>query len=102
MALFSLKKIAALAQHKQAYLRGVSLYNAGKVKDTRRVHSDFYAEFVTAQVQENADDTFSTEVGFAASGKRNGCFATAGCTRKAKVPAVISSPCSPTNITKIC
>lgn len=66
MPLFSLKKIAALARHKQAYLRGVSLYNAGKVRDIRRIHSDFYAEFVTATVED--DDTYTTEVGFAASG----------------------------------
>ena len=59
-------------------LRCVSLYNAGKVKDTRRVHSDFYAEFVTAQVQENADDTFSTEVGFAASGEAEWLFCNCG------------------------
>ncbi len=78
MALFSLKKIASLAQHKQAYLRGVSLYNAAKVKDICRVHSDFYAEFITANVQENAEDTFSVEVGFAASGEAEWLFCNCG------------------------
>lgn len=78
MALFSLKKVAALAQHKQAYLRGVSLYNAGRVTDTRRVHSDFYAEFVTASVTEGGEDTFTTEVGFAASGEAEWLFCNCG------------------------
>ena len=36
MALFSLKKIAALARNRQAYLRGISLYNAGRVQNMRR------------------------------------------------------------------
>ncbi len=68
MPLFSLKKIAALARHKQAYLRGVSLYNAGKVRGLRRIHSDFYAEFIAADVEDAADERFAVEAGFAAGG----------------------------------
>lgn len=68
MPLFSLKKVATIARHKQAYLRGVSLYNAKRVQDLRRVHSDFYAEFITATVND-ADDAYTTEVGFDAAGE---------------------------------
>lgn len=64
MALFSLKKIGALAQNKQVYLRGISLYNAGRVKNLTRVHTDFYAEFVTASITGDDGDVYTTEAGF--------------------------------------
>ncbi len=66
--LFSLKKIGAIAQTRQAYLRGVSLYNAGKVKDLTRVHTDFYAEFVTANVCGEDGEVYTTEAGFDKNG----------------------------------
>lgn len=69
MALFSLKKIGAVAQNRQAYLRGISLYNAGKVQQLTRVQSDFYAEFVTARVQGEDGDELVAEVGFDAAGE---------------------------------
>ncbi len=64
VALFPLKKISALAQNKQVYLRGVSLYNAGKVQAFARVRSEFYAEFVTARVQGEDGEMYDTEAGF--------------------------------------
>ncbi len=69
MAVYSLKKIAALAQNRQAYLRGISLYNAGKVRAFTRVRSDFYAAFFTARVQGDDGEEYETEVGFDSAGE---------------------------------
>lgn len=78
MALFSLKKIGALAQNKQIYLRGVSLYNAGRIKDLSRVHTDFYAEFITASVQGDDGETYLTEAGFDKDGDAEWISCTCG------------------------
>jgi hypothetical protein len=65
MALFSLKKIAALAAGKQPYLRGVALYNAGAVTGLSTHTDGTYADTLTARVLDRtAGDTFSVEVGF--------------------------------------
>lgn len=70
MALFSLKKIAALAANKQAYLRGVALYNAGAVAGLHTAVGDTCAERVAAQVTDRAaDTTFAVEIGFSAAGE---------------------------------
>lgn len=78
MALFSLKKIGALAQNRQAYLRGISLYNAGRVRALTRVHSDFYAEFVTAHVQGEDGEDYDTEAGFDSVGEAEWISCTCG------------------------
>ncbi len=69
MALFSLKKIGELAAGRQTYLRGVSCYNSGKVSQVRRTASPFYAEYLTASVEEPAGgEICHVEVGFAGDG----------------------------------
>jgi len=69
MALFSLKKIAALAAGKQVYLRGVALYNAGAVSHLTVAAGDTCAERVTARVQDRtADGAFDVEIGFNTAG----------------------------------
>ncbi len=69
MALFSLKKIAALAAGKQAYLRGIALYNAGAVSGLSVTPGDVCAEQVTARVNDRAADTaYAVEVGFNTAG----------------------------------
>ncbi len=68
MPMFSLKKVAALAKNRQAYLRGVSLYNAGRVHALTRVDSAFYSEFITAQVTGDDGDVLDVEVGFDGNG----------------------------------
>lgn len=78
MALFSLKKIGALAQSRQAYLRGISLYNAGKVHALTRVQSDFYAEFITARVQGEDGEEHQTEAGFDNAGEAEWISCTCG------------------------
>ncbi|MBO5798395.1 MAG: SNF2 helicase associated domain-containing protein, partial [Clostridia bacterium] len=70
MALFSLKKIAALAAGKQPYLRGVALYNAGAVTGLSTHTDGTYAEGLSARVLDRtAGDTFSVEVGFNTAGE---------------------------------
>lgn len=81
MALYTLKKIASLAQNRQAYLRGISLYNAGKVRALTRVHSDFYAAFFTARVQGDDGEDYETEVGFDSAGEAQWVSCTCGQTR---------------------
>lgn len=78
MALFSLKKISALAQNKQVYLRGISLYNAGRIKDLSRVPSDFYAEFITANVTGEDGELYTTEAGFDKDGDAEWISCTCG------------------------
>ncbi len=69
MALFSLKKIAALAGGKQPYLRGVALYNAGAVAGLHTAAGDTCAEQMTAQVTDRATGaSFAVEVGFNTAG----------------------------------
>ncbi len=63
MPLFSLKKIGQLAATRQAYLRGVSGYNAGWVRQYAAAANAYYPEFVTAEVEEKSAD-FRVEVGF--------------------------------------
>lgn len=67
MALFSLKKIAALATSRQSYLRGIALYNAGRVKNAVADYTAFYTEFLTAEV-EDADTVYDIEVGMNSDG----------------------------------
>ena len=69
MALFSLKKIAALAQNRQAYLRGIALYNAGRVVRIDREQTDFYTEFITADIRGDEEEILSVEVGMNSSGE---------------------------------
>ena len=48
MHMFNLQKIAALATNRQVYLRGVSCYNAGLVRDTERYTGGVYEEIFTS------------------------------------------------------
>lgn len=69
MSLFSLKRIAGEAQNRQTYLRGVACYNAGKVGRVVRDRDDFYEEFLSADVENNArDGVYHVEVGFGRQG----------------------------------
>ena len=52
MALYSLKKISLLAESRQAYLRGVSGYNAGWVRAVAVDADVYYSRRVTARVEE--------------------------------------------------
>ena len=63
MPLYPLKKISALADGRQAYLRGVSGYNTGWVRQYACASNAFYPQFVTAQVEEPSA-THRVEVGF--------------------------------------
>ncbi|MBQ8683087.1 MAG: DEAD/DEAH box helicase [Clostridia bacterium] len=63
MPLYPLKKISALADGRQAYLRGVSGYNTGWVREYTSTPDAFYPELITATVQEPAA-TYRVEVGF--------------------------------------
>ena len=78
MALFSLKKIAALARNRQAYLRGISLYNAGRVQNMRREQNRYYAEFITADVQGEQDAPLITEIGFDTAGEPEYLYCSCG------------------------
>lgn len=70
MALFSLKKIGAAAASRQAYLRGVSLYNSGKVLAFSRACGSLYDEYLTADVESSAGDgIYHVEVGFSREGE---------------------------------
>ncbi|MBR5134045.1 MAG: DEAD/DEAH box helicase [Clostridia bacterium] len=50
MPLFSLQKIAAVAAGQQTYLRGISCYNGGCVKNVEYARGSIYHEIVTADV----------------------------------------------------
>jgi len=68
MALFSLKKISLLAENRQVYLRGISGYNAGWVKDAVASPDPLYARRLTARVEEPSA-AYQVEVGFDHSGE---------------------------------
>ena len=78
MALYSLKKISLLAESRQAYLRGVSGYNAGWVRAFANESDPYYSRRITARVEE-AGATYSVEVGFDATGEAAHLFC--GCNR---------------------
>ncbi len=63
MPLYPLKKISALADGRQAYLRGVSGYNTGWVHDYVSAPNAFYPEYITARIEEPAA-AYRVEVGF--------------------------------------
>ncbi len=70
MAIFNLQKIAAVAQNRQVYLRGVACYNGGFVRRTERFTGGVYEEILQAQV--DTDDHRSAvacEVGFDYDGR---------------------------------
>lgn len=70
MALFSLKKINEAAAGRQAYLRGVSLYNSGKVTGFTRTHTPFYDEYIAADVAGDEPGVFHhAEAGLSADGR---------------------------------
>ncbi len=70
MALFSLKKINEAAAGRQAYLRGVSLYNSGKVTGFVRTHTPFYDEYIAADVAGDEPGVFHhAEAGLSADGR---------------------------------
>ena len=70
MALFSLKKISEAAAGRQAYLRGISLYNSGKVTGFSRTHTPFYEEYVSADVAGDEPGVFHhAEAGLSADGR---------------------------------
>ena len=62
MALYSLKKISLLAESRQAYLRGVSGYNAGWVRAFAEEADAYYSRRITARVEESGA-AFAVEVG---------------------------------------
>ena len=70
MALFNLRKIAAIAAGQQTYLRGVSCYNTGHVRRIERRVGDAYPEIVTAEVSadKRTDDRYRCEICFDADG----------------------------------
>lgn len=63
MPFFPLKKISAIAQTRQAYLRGVHGYNAGWVGAYEETANVFYPAYVTATATEG-EDAYHVEVGF--------------------------------------
>ena len=65
MAVFTLKKIAQLAATHQTYLRGVSCYNAGRVRHISHPVDGRYAECLAAEVASSGwDETYHVSVGF--------------------------------------
>ncbi len=65
MALFNLRKIAAVAAGQQTYLRGIACYNGGFVRHMERTTGDAYAEIVTADVcADNRTDLYRCELCF--------------------------------------
>ncbi len=68
MALYSLKKISLLAESRQAYLRGVSGYNAGWVRAFAEETDPYYSRRIAARVEE-LGATFAVEVGFDSTGE---------------------------------
>ena len=77
MPLYPLKKISALADGRQAYLRGVSGYNTGWVQEYAAGTEDFYPEFVTARVT-GPDTDCRVEVGFGDTGEAEHLDCTCG------------------------
>lgn len=69
MALFSLKKIAAIAQNRQAYLRGVALYNAGRITRFDSAQNEYYREFITADIRGDRENTLHVEIGMNGAGE---------------------------------
>ncbi len=80
MALYSLKKISLLAESRQAYLRGVSGYNAGWVRAFADEADPYYSRRITARVEE-AGATYAVEVGFNSIGEA--AHLSCGCSRYA-------------------
>ena len=80
MALYSLKKISLLAESRQAYLRGVSGYNAGWVHAFADEADPYYSRRITARVEE-AGATYAVEVGFDSTGEA--AHLSCGCSRYA-------------------
>ena len=78
MALYSLKKISLLAESRQAYLRGVSGYNAGWVRSFTDEADPYYSRRITARVEE-AGATYAVEVGFDSTGEA--AHLSCGCNR---------------------
>lgn len=68
MALYSLKKISLLAESRQAYLRGVSGYNAGWVRAFAEEADAYYTRRISARVEESGV-TYAVEVGFDSTGE---------------------------------
>ena len=68
MPFYPLKKIGAIAQTRQAYLRGVHGYNAGWVQAYGAAANAFYPEYVTASVSEGSE-VYHIEVGFDSAGE---------------------------------
>ncbi|MCL2487146.1 MAG: DEAD/DEAH box helicase [Oscillospiraceae bacterium] len=64
MAFFTLKKIAALAGSQQIYLRGVSLYNAGKVRHVARQPNRVGDEYIEGRVDSSDGGSYQVEVNF--------------------------------------
>ncbi len=63
MAFYPLKKIGALAENRQTYLRGVSGYNAGWVEEYTAAPNAFYQDYITASVRDG-ECAYHVEVGF--------------------------------------
>ncbi len=61
--MLSLKRIGELADNRQTYLRGVAIYNAGKIEEISRRPQRYYREFIDAAVRENAELCHTIEVG---------------------------------------
>ncbi len=80
MALYSLKKISLLAESRQAYLRGVSGYNAGWVRSFADEADPYYSRRVTARVEETGS-AYAVEVGFDSTGEA--AHLSCGCSRYA-------------------
>ena len=78
MALFSLKKISLLAENRQVYLRGISGYNAGWVKESSATPDPLYARRLTARVEEPSA-AYRVEVGFDHTGEAE--HIACGCSR---------------------
>ena len=68
MALYSLKKISLLAESRQAYLRGVSGYNAGWVHSFSDIPDPYYSRRIAARVEEMGL-AYDVEVGFDSIGE---------------------------------
>ena len=80
MALYSLKKISLLAESRQAYLRGVSGYNAGWVRSVANQSDPYYSRRLTARVEEQGV-SYTVEIGFDSTGEA--AHLSCGCSRYA-------------------
>ena len=69
MPLYPLKKIGALAQSRQVFLRGTHGYDAGWVRQYQSSANAFYPEYAVAQVQEDEQHAYHVEVGFDDAGE---------------------------------